>query len=401
MVVVPPHELDAAFPFPWPFLLGWSLFGASYLFPMNGSTKIITSEATSLRTLIRAATSLALGWIASVPMGDAVKTRNNKKKQTLSMLFAGSWLTLSTVSDTNSSSRVHTGLRFAGAASIIASMKILWKHRKMGDTWEQEGKPNPNPVVYNAGGPLFVWGWFLFWLGMAASSDDTVLRSTTKGIPYYATARSLVTFAAGAGMVPVVMLLDYAHDHGAEWLGGYGTDGRFFGRFWESPIPFLASWTAFGMSSWVQPSSRNSSSIVDHKSISPLQYIVAANCVVQGWVAGVKIQTALYRGDLQSKTRWSLPFVGLFAALATEIGMGNGWYGLSLPGAALIVLGQKTVFGDRKKGDYWMENNKKDNPNPIVYSWGEPLFMAGWILISTAMAIPFNNSSGRSNRASA
>ena len=34
------------------------------------------------------------------------------------------------------------------AITIIGSMQILWKHRKMGDSWEQGGKPNPNPVVY-------------------------------------------------------------------------------------------------------------------------------------------------------------------------------------------------------------------------------------------------------------
>jgi hypothetical protein len=63
--------------------------------------------------------------------------------------------------------------------AIVASMEILWKHRKMGDSWEQEGRPNPNPVVYNLGGPLFVFGWFLFWLGMASTA--IVGRQPTAG----------------------------------------------------------------------------------------------------------------------------------------------------------------------------------------------------------------------------
>lgn len=53
------------------------------------------------------------------------------------------------------------------------------------------------------------------------------------------------------------------------------------------------------------------------------------------------------------------------------------------------IAGQKTVFGDRKRGDYWMEN-KVVTPNPIVYSAGEPLFMVGWILLSIAMAMPMS-----------
>jgi hypothetical protein len=36
---------------------------------------------------------------------------------------------------------------------VSCSSPIL-RCSKMGDTWEQQGKPNPNPVVYNMGGPL-------------------------------------------------------------------------------------------------------------------------------------------------------------------------------------------------------------------------------------------------------
>ena len=115
------------------------------------------------------------------------------------------------------------------------------------------------------------------------------------------------------------------------------------------------------------------------------------NCIAQGFTAGIFIQNALYRGDLASKTKFSIPFVLLFLALAVEIGLGNGYYYLSIPGAIFVIAGQKTVFGDRKRGDYWMANNMEVNPNPIVYSWGEPLFMLGWILLSLAMAIPFSN----------
>jgi hypothetical protein len=75
--------------------------------------------------------------------------------------------------------------------------------------------------------------------------------------------------------------------------------------------------------------------------------------------------------------------------LAIELGFSGGIrLGLSLPGAILIIAGQKTVFGDRKRGDDWMETQEV-NPNPIVYSYGEPLFMTGWILMSLVMSIPY------------
>jgi hypothetical protein len=81
-------------------------------------------------------------------------------------------------------------------------------------------------------------------------------------------------------------------------------------------------------------------------------------------------------------------FVLLFLALAVNIGF-DSWLalGLALPGAALVIAGQKTVFQDRKRGDYWM-NPQEVNPNPIVYSVGEPLFMTGWIFLALAISRP-------------
>ena len=82
----------------------------------------------------------------------------------------------------------------------------------------------------------------------------------------------------------------------------------------------------------------------------------------------------------------------LFLALAIIIGSHWGWraLGLSLPGAILIVLGQKTVFGARKRGDYTMQNAGAANPyeKVFVYSWGEVFFMMGWILICWGASMP-------------
>ena len=82
---------------------------------------------------------------------------------------------------------------------------------------------------------MFVFGWFLFWVGMAATSDGTA----DSGLPIYFNLRTALAFFAGCGMVPVVMFVDYAHDEGGKYVG-MGTDGAHFGRFLESPIPFLS-----------------------------------------------------------------------------------------------------------------------------------------------------------------
>ena len=233
---IPQADLDAAFPLPWAFLLGWSLFGLSYFCPLiptaNGSALFSRDSASSIWNIIAAIVCLAIGWIASVPMGDSVKTRNASKKTKLGMMFVASWLVLTIVSGYGDDelTRLHLVFRALGAITIIASMKVLWKFRKMGDSWEQDGQPNPNPVVYNMGGPMFVFGWFLFWIGMSGvgalaedDGDDETTTTETSGLPIYFTVRSFLAFLTGCGMVPVVMMVDYAHDEGAEWLG-FGTD---------------------------------------------------------------------------------------------------------------------------------------------------------------------------------
>jgi len=104
------------------------------------------------------------------------------------------------------------------------------------------------------------------------------------------------------------------------------------------------------------------------------------------------IQQNLYAGNAKGKAMFSLPFVALFLALAINIGSRWDWRALifSLPGAILIIMGQKTVFGARKRGDYTMQNDGKANPynQVFVYSWGEVFFMMGWILICWGASFP-------------
>lgn len=150
-VTIPEKDLDAAFPFPFGFLAGWTMYAASNLFPLDGMRKLaITSNS-----LVAAGASMALSIIASIPMGKAVQTRNADAKKKLSLGFIGSWAAL-TYATIKGNPGVSPAWCISGAVSIIASMKILWANRKMGDTWEQEGKPNPNPHVYNLVRPVHV-----------------------------------------------------------------------------------------------------------------------------------------------------------------------------------------------------------------------------------------------------
>jgi hypothetical protein len=199
-------------------------------------------------------------------------------------------------------------------------------------------------------------------------------------------------------MVPVVRFVDYAHDEDGPWLGAnedgkvfskwwFGTDGTYFGIFLESPWPFIMSWTIFGFSSFLT---------IDNR-VAPDTWaiLMMVNCILQAVDAGILIQQNLYAGNVAGKTKFSIPFVLLFILLAVNIGQHWGWRALamSLPGAFLIILGQKTVFGARKRGDYTMQNNGKANPydKVFVYTWGEVFFMIQFALNEYDGQFPFRN----------
>ena len=165
------------------------------------------------------------------------------------------------------------------------------------------------------------------------------------------------------------------------WLG---TDGTYFGLFLESPWPFVMAWSLFGFSCFLD--------IKNEFVVGGQQVAILINCILQGVDAGILIQQNLYGGNLAGKTKFSMPFAMLFILLAINIGTSWGYraMALSLPGAILIILGQKTVFGARKRGDYSMQNSGEANPynKVLVYTWGEVFFMMGWILICWGMAMP-------------
>jgi len=411
---IPEDELKAAFPVPWGFLIGWWVWGISYIFPMDGSFDV----KPTVFGIIACVVCFIISYVASVPMSDAVMHRIPDKKKKLSLMFLTGWITLGVMSSLDASailsdmggqydqSKAGTWvLCMLGPFTIILSQKILFESRKMGTAWEASGKPNFHPIVYNMGGPLFVLGWFMLWLGTSGVPLDNLksgnlfadISGMNPYIPLFLNLRTWLAFMGGCAMVPVVRFLDFSHDEDGPWLGeeGYkaegkvfgkwwvGTDGSYFGVFLESPWPFILAWTLFGFSSFF---SFDGSIVVTYREI-----LLLVNCILQGVDAGILIQANLYAGEIDGKKRFSMPFVVLFVCLAVNIGASWGWHALilSLPGAILIILGQKTVFGARKRGDYTMVNGTANPYNQVfVYTWGEVFFMMGWIWICWGMSMP-------------
>jgi len=91
-VKIPDAKLQAAFPVPWGFLIGWWVWGVSYLFPING--KMIDSPTAF--GIIAMIVCFAVSFVASVPMSDAVMNRLPDKKKYLSLMFLTGWIVLGT-----------------------------------------------------------------------------------------------------------------------------------------------------------------------------------------------------------------------------------------------------------------------------------------------------------------
>lgn len=361
--------LDAALRPPVLFVVGWILFGASYLFPRGGGTSLDFTAG----SLVAVVSALALAVVGSVPMADAVRNRKARNKMALSALFAMFWLLLSIfTSIEDDAPGAVWAFAIAGMLSIIMAMMMLWKYRKMGTSWEEDGVPNPNPVVYNLGGPMFVFGWFLFWVAAVSTKE-----SGAGDVVLHLDWRTAVTFASGLAIVPAVFLVDHAHDEGAEFVG-FGTDGSVHGRLLETPIPFIGFWVVFGFASFLSPTDSATGPI-----------ILAALAITMGLFVGLWVQKAIYLAQQDALMQRVMGFAILFVAIAATIGWAGGphrW--LVIAGTVSIIAAQMILMGDRTRGRIWMQTSEP-NPHPVVYSYGVLLFPIGWILVSWAASLAF------------
>ena len=93
-VEIPDEKKKAAFPVPWGFLVGWWVWGLIYLFPIDGTSNFDPT----VYGIIALVVCVYVSFVASLPMADAVMSRNATKKKILSMQFLLGWITLGIMS---------------------------------------------------------------------------------------------------------------------------------------------------------------------------------------------------------------------------------------------------------------------------------------------------------------
>eukprot|EP00959_Pyramimonas_sp_CCMP1952_P364907 7641409-Pyramimonas_sp.AAC.1 len=155
-VEIPDDKLKAAFPVPWGFLIGWWVWGISYIFPLDGTSDIDPTVTGIIAMII----CFFISIVASIPMSDAVMKRKAKKKMILSLMFLIGWISLGITSSLDVIDQLNDDkhgtfehdtkgvwvMCMLGPITVIISQKILFGSRKMGTLWETSGSPNFHPV---------------------------------------------------------------------------------------------------------------------------------------------------------------------------------------------------------------------------------------------------------------
>jgi hypothetical protein len=292
---------------------------------------------------------------------------------------------------------------------ILTSYPIFQRVRRMGITWDREGKPQSRSQVFvqNAATPLLVLGVFLFWIGtnvvLMADLNQTYL-------PIWTTeSRSWCVFLASMLLiVPAHMALDFAFDQGSqpiavlERLNLYRLDGSTFTRLlsdirWvpaafvatilESTIWLFWGWALMALTCFLP---------FGVTELTIQQLCAMTICFVMEPVYGSFVLPALWKGDSASFSRWTFVYYGLMVLWATSIGIDGGIaLLLSVVGVLLVLVGHRWDLYERKRGIPWLSTNIGDTSvnttpetSPQAYGIGQPLGIVGWILLCLAMSIP-------------
>ena len=266
-----------------------------------------------------------------------------------------------------------------GGVCIALAPLAIWKDRKMGMIWQHEAKANPNPILYNFGGPLLIFGWFWFFIGMNA----TLGAPDYMFLPLYFSTRTFLAYLGVVAVIAATFLSLNANDELAieETLShpdsaAFGFNGRFFGTLGETKIGFIAAFAILGISLLFP-------SFGDFVGIFLLALFIA-----MGFVVSFAVEKGLRARNMGKMVFWlriaSLMSIGIIIA-AFFHGPASGCFagfGIAAIGTGLVIL-----FRDSKRGEQWMLTQSAKT-NITVFSYGIPIFTLGLLLLAWSLSIP-------------
>jgi hypothetical protein len=268
----------------------------------------------------------------------------------------------------------------------------MWRTRKMGRSFELEGRPSQSAVVYSFGGPLLVFGWFWFWMGLNAVSA----LPDAWYLPVYLTTRTVLAFVGAILVVVSLWMAGFALDESEEGTANglsedsYGlgvAPGIFFGKVSEIIIPVTIAWIVFGIAAFLPY----------FAGFWPILLFLAfiAQGVILSFVHQKAVRSGVPSGRPECLTKWNrFSYLGFAVLVLLMFASGTlflTWLSMvraivAVLGVLLFCGGQHLIQHDRKRGWHWMETSQV-NPNPVMYSHGIPIFSLGVTLLAYAMTI--------------
>jgi len=251
----------------------------------------------------------------------------------------------------------------------------------MGESWMRHGRPNLDYIVCNAGGPLYAFGWFLFWVVFCAvqGNDEDVVDFSK--IPIYNSLRGFLAFLSCILIVCLTVLTEYITDEFDDLQDGLGVVGIMAGRFSELflSVCFMTAFAMYGVASFF-PSATIIRTIANSFMVLLL--------IMQGRAYGLLSQKAIPNQDGNRWLRLGRIILIIFGILLVFQAF-TGWTSMLFTAAGIVflVFGHRHIMDDRKRGKLFLDTGKP-NPTPIVFSLGPILYSVGWILLALAMSIP-------------
>lgn len=337
--------------------------------------------------------------LIAFPMRRATIDRNLElNKKALSMLLVlSSWLVICSLADRKTGAPWYFSV--FGALLLFLSHHIMRRSRKMGITWDTQGRPATDVSPHHLGALCLLYGFFLIWVGTnAVRYVDGLVEGVY--VPFYLNYRSWFVFISGLFIiVPANLALDFAFDNGSQavdhlaegWL--YKLDGSTFKEISssfpyfslehvavviETPWLLVVGWIFFGFCAFMP--------FGNGMTLQKLMACIVASLI--GLVYGLQVLPAYWKADLALYKRWNYVYYGGMVILFTVIGLdGQAPLISSMMGVFFILLGQYFEMLEKKRGKFWIQQGQT-NPREVAFSYGNPIHVLGWIILCMGMAIP-------------
>eukprot|EP00934_Nitzschia_sp_Nitz4_P005880 Nitzschia sp. Nitz4//scaffold358_size24170//1680//3175//NITZ4_008428-RA/size24170-augustus-gene-0.43-mRNA-1//1//CDS//3329548993//5870//frame0 len=383
---IPKVELEALKPFPKVMIAGVVVWALSFLFEAEAGFSVYAHWNICFVILLP-----VIALIVAYPIRTATIERNleARRKAITVVILISVFLTVSAILDSGSDAPWY--FMVGGVVSLFVSYQIMRRSKKMGLTFDMAGEPYLNVPVQSLGPLTFIFGLFLV---LAGTNGQAYAYLQNVYIPIYVGYRSILVFVAGLVIiVPSLLALDMAFDQGSAVASSYSLSGNSMreasrsitfmtlepvAASLETPWLFLFGWVFLGVTAFM-PFGFGFT----------LQKLFASLlCVMVGGVYGLLVLPAYWKADKKEYQKWTYVYYILKILLCTAIGFGGtNELIMAVFGAILIFVGQSWEMSEKKKGNAWLES-QQENPNTVVFGYGHPIYIVGWILFCLAMAVP-------------